>query len=126
MTSFAFSLGVFPLVFAVGAGSENAPSSGHGRFQLHGWSNVVRYLSNTQPDFFSVIMTFFGPKESKGKKTKSLRREQSPLSTADTSHWAICLAIAIDKQVRFVKMEKLIGRGENRRTDAGTKARGRS
>ena len=43
MTSFAFILGVFPLVIAHGAGA-NAPHAGHGGLRRHDRSDPVRHL----------------------------------------------------------------------------------
>ena len=46
MTSFAFILGVVPLVLATGAGRRNAPLAGPGRVRRHARRDDVRHLSD--------------------------------------------------------------------------------
>jgi multidrug efflux pump len=58
MTSFAFTLGVFPLVNAVGAGSEMRQALGTAVFS--GMLGVTFFGIFLTPVFFSVIMKFFG------------------------------------------------------------------
>jgi multidrug efflux pump subunit AcrB len=58
MTSFAFSMGVWPLVFALGAGSEMRQALGTAVFT--GMLGVTLFGIFLTPVFFSVIMKFFG------------------------------------------------------------------
>jgi multidrug efflux pump len=65
MTSFAFTLGVFPLVNAVGAGSEMRQAIGTAVFS--GMIGVTFFGIFLTPVFFSVIMKLF-----EGKKEKAV------------------------------------------------------
>jgi multidrug efflux pump len=58
MTSFAFTLGVFPLVIATGAGAEMRQALGTAVFS--GMIGVTFFGIFLTPIFFSVIMKFFG------------------------------------------------------------------
>jgi hydrophobe/amphiphile efflux-1 (HAE1) family protein len=58
MTSFAFSMGVWPLVIALGAGSEMRQALGTAVFS--GMLGVTFFGIFLTPVFFSVIMKFFG------------------------------------------------------------------
>src|SRR5271166_2115252 len=58
MTSFAFTLGVWPLVLALGAGSEMRQALGTAVFS--GMIGVTLFGIFLTPVFFSVIMKFFG------------------------------------------------------------------
>jgi len=58
MTSFAFSMGVWPLVIALGAGSEMRQALGTAVFS--GMIGVTLFGIFLTPVFFSVIMKFFG------------------------------------------------------------------
>jgi multidrug efflux pump subunit AcrB len=60
MTSFAFSMGVWPLVYALGPGSEMRQALGTAVFS--GMIGVTLFGIFLTPVFFSVIMKFFGPK----------------------------------------------------------------
>jgi len=60
MTSFAFSMGVWPLVIALGPGSEMRQALGTAVFA--GMIGVTLFGIFLTPVFFSVIMKFFGPK----------------------------------------------------------------
>ena len=60
MTSFAFTMGVWPLVIALGAGSEMRQALGTAVFA--GMIGVTFFGIFLTPVFFSVIMKFFGPK----------------------------------------------------------------
>jgi multidrug efflux pump len=60
MTSFAFILGVLPLVIAKGAGAEMDQALGTAVFA--GMIGVTFFGIFFTPVFFSVIMKFFGPK----------------------------------------------------------------
>jgi multidrug efflux pump subunit AcrB len=62
MTSFAFTMGVWPLVFALGAGSEMRQALGTAVFS--GMIGVTFFGIFLTPVFFSVIMKFFGSKQS--------------------------------------------------------------
>jgi len=62
MTSFAFTMGVFPLVIAVGAGSEMRQALGTAVFS--GMIGVTLFGIFLTPVFFSVIMKLFGDKKS--------------------------------------------------------------
>jgi multidrug efflux pump len=65
MTSFAFTLGVLPLVVAKGAGAEMRQALGTAVFS--GMIGVTFFGIFLTPVFFSVIMKFFGPKGRKGE-----------------------------------------------------------
>jgi multidrug efflux pump subunit AcrB len=58
MTSFAFGLGVWPLVYALGPGSEMRQALGTAVFT--GMLGVTFFGIFLTPVFFSVIMKFFG------------------------------------------------------------------
>ena len=58
MTSFAFSMGVWPLVYALGPGSEMRQALGTAVFS--GMLGVTLFGIFLTPVFFSVIMKFFG------------------------------------------------------------------
>jgi len=58
MTSFAFTLGVWPLVYALGPGSEMRQALGTAVFT--GMLGVTFFGIFLTPVFFSVIMKFFG------------------------------------------------------------------
>ena len=60
MTSFAFTLGVWPLVIAAGAGAKMRQALGTAVFA--GMLGVTFFGIFLTPVFFSVIMKFFGPK----------------------------------------------------------------
>jgi hydrophobe/amphiphile efflux-1 (HAE1) family protein len=60
MTSLAFTLGVWPLVIAAGAGAEMRQALGTAVFS--GMIGVTLFGIFLTPVFFSVIMKFFGPK----------------------------------------------------------------
>ena len=62
MTSFAFTMGVWPLVVALGPGSEMRQALGTAVFA--GMIGVTFFGIFLTPVFFSVIMKFFGPKDS--------------------------------------------------------------
>jgi multidrug efflux pump len=62
MTSFAFTMGVWPLVIALGPGSEMRQALGTAVFA--GMIGVTFFGIFLTPVFFSVIMKFFGPKDS--------------------------------------------------------------
>jgi len=62
MTSFAFTLGVLPLVIATGAGAEMRQALGTAVFA--GMIGVTLFGIFLTPVFFSVIMKFFGPRPS--------------------------------------------------------------
>jgi multidrug efflux pump len=70
MTSFAFTLGVLPLVIAVGAGAEMRQALGTAVFS--GMIGVTLFGIFLTPVFFSVIMKFFGPRppSSRGNAAK--------------------------------------------------------
>src|SRR5260370_11005871 len=65
MTSFAFTLGVLPLVVAKGAGAEMRQAIGTAVFS--GVIGVTFFGIFLTPVFFSVIMKFFVPKGRKGE-----------------------------------------------------------
>ncbi|MBV8176005.1 MAG: efflux RND transporter permease subunit, partial [Verrucomicrobia bacterium] len=67
MTSFAFTLGVLPLVIATGAGAEMRQALGTAVFS--GMIGVTLFGIFLTPVFFSVIMKFFGPRPSSPQKT---------------------------------------------------------
>ena len=60
MTSFAFSMGVWPLVNALGAGSEMRQALGTAVFS--GMIGVTLFGIFLTPVFFSVIMKLFAPR----------------------------------------------------------------
>jgi multidrug efflux pump subunit AcrB len=60
MTSFAFILGVVPLVVATGAGAEMRQALGTAVFS--GMIGVTLFGILFTPVFFSLIMKFFGPR----------------------------------------------------------------
>ena len=60
MTSFAFTLGVLPLVIAKGPGAEMRQALGTAVFS--GMIGVTLFGIFLTPVFFSVIMKFFGPR----------------------------------------------------------------
>jgi multidrug efflux pump len=60
MTSIAFTMGVWPLVIALGAGSEMRQALGTAVF--YGMLGVTFFGIFLTPVFFSVVMKFFGPK----------------------------------------------------------------
>jgi multidrug efflux pump subunit AcrB len=66
MTSFAFTLGVLPLVIATGAGAEMRQALGTAVFA--GMIGVTLFGIFLTPVFFSVIMKFFGPRPSSHKR----------------------------------------------------------
>jgi multidrug efflux pump subunit AcrB len=74
MTSFAFILGVSPLVIAVGAGAEMDQALGTAVFA--GMIGVTVFGIFLTPVFFSVIMQFFGPKPTRAKEGGVERREK--------------------------------------------------
>jgi multidrug efflux pump len=67
MTSFAFTLGVFPLAIATGAGAEMRQALGTAVFS--GMIGVTFFGIFLTPIFFSVIMKFFGPKRSEAAQS---------------------------------------------------------
>jgi len=60
MTSFAFTLGVWPLAVALGAGAEMRQALGTAVFS--GMIGLTLFGIFLTPVFFSVIMKFFGPR----------------------------------------------------------------
>jgi multidrug efflux pump len=64
MTSFAFTMGVWPLVIALGPGSEMRQALGTAVFT--GMLGVTFFGIFLTPVFFSVMMKFFGPKSASG------------------------------------------------------------
>jgi multidrug efflux pump len=78
MTSFAFTLGVLPLVVAKGPGAEMRQALGTAVFS--GMIGVTLFGIFLTPVFFSVIMKFFGP-----KPAVSLSPELNGTTTANTS-----------------------------------------
>jgi multidrug efflux pump len=78
MTSFAFTLGVLPLVIAKGPGAEMRQALGTAVFS--GMIGVTLFGIFLTPVFFSVIMKFFGP-----KPAVSLSPELNGTTTANTS-----------------------------------------
>jgi HAE1 family hydrophobic/amphiphilic exporter-1 len=74
MTSFAFTLGVLPLVVAVGPGAEMRQAIGTAVFS--GMIGVTLFGIFLTPVFFSVIMKLFGRKPTE----QSVPAEQVPVS----------------------------------------------
>ena len=74
MTSFAFILGVSPLVIAAGAGAEMDQALGTAVFA--GMIGVTFFGIFLTPVFFSVIMKFSGPKPTGAKKNVAARLEK--------------------------------------------------
>jgi multidrug efflux pump subunit AcrB len=70
MTSFAFTLGVFPLVRAAGAGSEMRQALGTAVFS--GMIGVTLFGIFLTPVFFSVIMKLFGESKEKTEAPEQL------------------------------------------------------
>jgi multidrug efflux pump len=69
MTSFAFTLGVWPLVRAVGAGSEMRQALGTAVFS--GMIGVTLFGIFLTPVFFTFIMKYFGPKPTEVAEEKA-------------------------------------------------------
>ena len=78
MTSFAFTLGVLPLVVAKGPGAEMRQALGTAVFS--GMIGVTLFGIFLTPVFFSVIMKFFGPKPAVSRSP-----ELNGTTTANTS-----------------------------------------
>ena len=76
MTSFAFTLGVLPLVIAKGAGAEMRQALGTAVFS--GMIGVTLFGIFLTPVFFSVIMKFFGPKKAESKPAEVIEQPASP------------------------------------------------
>jgi multidrug efflux pump subunit AcrB len=74
MTSFAFILGVLPLVIAKGAGAEMDQALGTAVFA--GMIGVTFFGIFLTPVFFSVIMRFFGPKPASARGSLGERRKE--------------------------------------------------
>jgi multidrug efflux pump len=74
MTSFAFTLGVLPLVIATGAGAEMRQALGTAVFA--GMIGVTLFGIFLTPVFFSVIMKFFGPRPSSQASPTKPRAEK--------------------------------------------------
>ena len=70
MTSFAFTLGVFPLVHAVGPGAEMRQALGTAVFS--GMIGVTFFGIFLTPVFFSVIMKLFGVRKEEAKLPEQL------------------------------------------------------
>ena len=68
MTSFAFTLGVFPLVRAVGAGAEMRQALGTAVFS--GMIGVTFFGIFLTPVFFSVIMKLFAGAKERARVTE--------------------------------------------------------
>ena len=91
MTSFAFILGVVPLVTAKGAGAEMRVALGVAVFS--GMLGVTVFGLFFTPVFYSFIMRFAGKKQSghapssPARRTKEARHEQShhPREAAETA-----------------------------------------
>jgi multidrug efflux pump subunit AcrB len=81
MTSFAFTLGVLPLVVAKGPGAEMRQALGTAVFS--GMIGVTLFGIFLTPVFFSVILKFFGP-----KPAVSLSPELNGTTTAEHVHLA--------------------------------------
>jgi multidrug efflux pump len=71
MTSFAFILGVVPLVVATGAGAEMRQALGTAVFS--GMIGVTLFGILFTPVFFSLIMKFFGPRQPVPERTEQPR-----------------------------------------------------
>jgi multidrug efflux pump subunit AcrB len=74
MTSFAFTLGVFPLVRAVGPGSEMRQALGTAVFS--GMIGVTFFGIFLTPVFFSVIMKLFASSKEKPRVVQTLAEDQ--------------------------------------------------
>jgi multidrug efflux pump len=74
MTSFAFTLGVFPLVNALGPGAEMRQAIGTAVFS--GMIGVTFFGIFLTPVFFSVIMKLFEGKKEKAKISSGMTAEQ--------------------------------------------------
>ncbi|MGA8657330.1 MAG: multidrug efflux RND transporter permease subunit [Chthoniobacterales bacterium] len=74
MTSFAFTLGVLPLVIAKGPGAEMRQALGTAVFS--GMIGVTLFGIFLTPVFFSVVMKLFGPKEPKKQPEAALVHER--------------------------------------------------
>jgi multidrug efflux pump len=74
MTSFAFTLGVFPLVRAVGAGSEMRQALGTAVFS--GMIGVTFFGIFLTPVFFSVIMKLFAGNNEKTQAVETSGKDQ--------------------------------------------------
>jgi len=84
MTSFAFSMGVWPLVIALGPGSEMRQALGTAVFA--GMLGVTFFGIFLTPVFFSVIMKFFGPKgASRPAPVAPVTHEPAPQPTGLTT-----------------------------------------
>jgi multidrug efflux pump len=77
MTSFAFTLGVFPLVNALGPGAEMRQAIGTAVFS--GMIGVTLFGIFLTPVFFSVIMKLFEDKKAKAEKSVGTGTEQQPV-----------------------------------------------
>jgi multidrug efflux pump subunit AcrB len=74
MTSFAFILGVSPLVVAAGAGAEMDQALGTAVFA--GMIGVTFFGIFLTPVFFSVIMRFFGPNPARAGVSLDTRHKE--------------------------------------------------
>jgi multidrug efflux pump len=74
MTSFAFILGVTPLVVAAGAGAEMNQALGTAVFA--GMIGVTFFGIFLTPVFFSVVMKFFGPKPARARVNIGTRHKE--------------------------------------------------
>jgi multidrug efflux pump len=74
MTSFAFILGVTPLVVAAGAGAEMNQVLGTAVFA--GMIGVTFFGIFLTPVFFSVVMKFFGPKPARARVNIGTRHKE--------------------------------------------------
>jgi multidrug efflux pump len=82
MTSFAFILGVSPLVVAAGAGAEMDQALGTAVFA--GMIGVTFFGIFLTPVFFSVIMKFFGPKPARaGVSLRTRHKEKEGAGVAE-------------------------------------------
>jgi multidrug efflux pump len=75
MTSFAFTMGVFPLVRAVGAGSEMRQALGTAVFS--GMIGVTLFGIFLTPVFFSVIMKLFAGSKEGARVAEIVRKDQA-------------------------------------------------
>ena len=82
MTSFAFVLGVSPLVVAAGAGAEMNQALGTAVFA--GRMRVTFFGIFLTPVFFSVILKFFGPKPTRARGSIGERHKER--ESAATTH----------------------------------------